>query len=185
MSIMNWFNKLYCQFKGHKKPVAGRCPRCGATIATPPAPEPGPVPSPTPQPEPTGDYPWVGKTLIDATESSRAHDAIHEGPEAHKLDYAKIVGGQCQYSPRFMVGWVDRGHMTSRAILMFRFGDLWYRSAFSGWADAAGHDAREGSWCATNEFTTWNSPDPLRSDELWFAVAQRSGGARSSFARIW
>ena len=195
--------RIKCEIRGHRWPVGfaiavGKydnmpqiaCERCGKmAYATrleaekPTVVEPQP-PHVEPTPEPASSYPWTGKAVTDATEQSRAHDEIHQGPEVFKLDYARIVGGRCEYSPRFTEGWKNDGHMTSRAVLMFRVGDRWYRSAFAGWADKDGHDAREGSWCATNEFTTWNSPNPLQADELWFAVAQRSGGKRSSFSKV-
>jgi hypothetical protein len=36
--------------------------------------------------------PWQGESLIDATEHSRAHDQIHTGQEAFKLEYARLNG---------------------------------------------------------------------------------------------
>lgn len=162
-----------------------------APLPPPAADEPTqPDPEPPADVPPTGGdvsatYPWSGLTVINATERSRHSDGVRTALETYQLAWAQIRGGRCEYGPRFTTGWPNRGHMTSRAVLVWRKGSSWYSSDFAGWADMDGHDYKDGSWCAVNEFTTWASgSDPMQSDELWFAVAPKEGGKRSSYRRI-
>jgi hypothetical protein len=121
--------------------------------------------------------------VSDATEHSRTSPDVLAVKEAYALTFARINGGRCEYGP--VPTWPDHGHMTSRAVLVWRRGGTWYQSRFAGWADIAGHGVPGGAWCAINEFETWSrGSNPLAADELWFAVAPSGGGQRSSYMRV-
>jgi len=189
-TIRQWFRELKCQIRGHRMPdgygtpvppfqgtVRVPCARCGRPLdAVSLAPDPV-----------LKVYPWEGSTVADATEHTRKSSNVLDKPAAYALEFARIAGGRVEYGP--CPTWSHSEHMDSRAVLVWRRGKAWYQTRFAGWADAYGkYKIPGGAWCATNEFERWSRDggggDPRTAEELWFAVAPKAGGSRSSYARI-
>ncbi len=138
----------------------------------------------------TGDYPWIGKSVINGGGSSshvRTGDALMAYTETHRITSASIDRSLIRIASTRPPWPITFGENRATIALIFRIGNQWYVQGFAGWCPDPRFSGGNPTF-ASNEI--WHHGQGWDGEEIWLCLTSgtRNGlsgpSQRSNFLRV-